>query len=389
MINKNIKTLIAFSLILLSFQSKAFVGFLLMAEKIANQCNTQSNTYLNIINKADKQLFNDNMTINQVIEVAHKVEDNFKKWGQNCQERENATYALLGKNKLNKSYVKTPISAEDAVKLVVGLRNKKNLIVHLFDKSLIKTPINFQETLKLTDSVRYGNRASFLDYLIKNKYALQSKISFDQAVDLLDIFKTDGVRGKTLVKLINLELVDLPTALGMKKITTLLGNKANLDTIKALAKKQLIAKSNSVEDYVSLLNTVDSEQRANAVQYLAHHDYLPKGLSSKQVDSLLSVKKEERYFQQYHLDAVKKLVEKNLIVNNLSVDEALVIIRPLKEASGVYEVKYRQLAIEALFNAKNPLVKTPLNAADLTKLIEGVEKQDVLIWYLSNHQFIE
>jgi len=233
--------------------------------------------------------------------------------------------------------------------------------------------------LKLTDSVRYGNRASFLDYLIKNKYALQSKISFDQAVDLLDIFKTDGVRGKTLVKLINLELVDLPTALGMKKITTLLGNKANLDTIKALAKKQLIAKSNSVEDYVSLLNTVDSEQRANAVQYLA---------SSKQVDSLLSVKKEERYFQKDHLDAVKKLVEKNLIVNNLSVDEALVIIRPLKAGYEQYVGQYRHTAIEALFNAKNPLVKTPLNAADLTKLIEGVEKQDVLIWYLSNHQFI-
>ena len=116
MLNKNIKTLIAFSLILLSFQSKAFFGILSIAERIANQCDVPSDAYLNIVNKADKQLFNDNMTTSQVIEVAHKVEDNFKKWGQNCQERENATYVLLGKNKLNKSYVKTPISAEDAVK---------------------------------------------------------------------------------------------------------------------------------------------------------------------------------------------------------------------------------------------------------------------------------
>ena len=289
MLNKNIKTLIAFSLILFSFQSKAFFGFISIAERIANQCDVPSDAYLNIVNKADKQLFNDNMTTSQVIEVAHKVEDNFKKWGQNCQERENATYALLGKNKLNKSYVKTPISAEDAVKLVVGLRNKKNLIVHLFDKSLIKTPINFQGTLKLTDNVRYGNRASFLDYLIKNKFALQSKISLDQAVDLLNVFKTKEYRSMVLIKLLDQQLINLPKVLSFQEATDLIGpsqGKDRFHAIRALAEKSLIPGNLNANESNALLASIDNASRLGTIRVLAENHLISNNLTTDEVVSI-------------------------------------------------------------------------------------------------------
>ena len=506
MLNKNIKTLIAFSLILLSFQSKAFFGIISIAERIANQCDVPSDAYLNIVNKADKQLFNDNMTTSQVIEVAHKVEDNFKKWGQNCQERENATYALLGKNKLNKSYVKTPISAEDAVKLVVGLRNKKNLIVHLFDKSLIKTPINFQGTLKLTDNVRYGNRASFLDYLIKNKFALQSKISLDQAVDLLNVFKTKEYRSMVLIKLLDQQLINLPKVLSFQEATDLIGpsqgkdrfhairalaekslipgnlnanesnallasidNASRLGTIRVLAENhlisnnlttdevlsivhslsdnkytgewpskfyrhfairtltnaknpviktpinaedltkllkgvkfqdkltkhlienQLIESSISIDNAVSLLNTV-THTRHKVIVELVKGNRLPKMSTAKQVTDLLHTQGEQKWYQSEYLGAIRALVAKDLIPNNLTTDEVLSIVHSLSDNkyTGEWPSKfYRHFAIRTLTNAKNPVIKTPINAEDLTKLLKGVKFQDKLTKHLIENQLIE
>jgi len=45
------------------------------------------------------------------------------------------------------------------------------------------------------------------------------------------------------------------------------------------------------------------------------------------------------------------------------------------ELRGEFPKNWRENAIRSLINAKNPVIKTPINAEDLTKLLKGVKRQ--------------
>jgi hypothetical protein len=161
--------------------------------------------------------------------------------------------------------------------------------------------------------------------------------------------------------------------------------------IKYLAESKLIESPIDVNKFVSLLDTLKRD-REKVVTSLAKNDYLPKGLNSKQVANLLNQKFVNNRARR---KAIRTLTEKNLIASNLDVDGALDIVGPIQDsnrghAPGYWSMEFpRYYAIKALLDAKNPVIKTPISAEDLTKLVKGVREQGAMIKYLAESKLIE
>ncbi len=132
--------------------------------------------------------------------------------------------------------------------------------------------------------------------------------------------------------------------------------------------------------------------RHKVIVELVKGNRLPKMSTAKQVTDLLHAQGEQLWYERQYLDSIQALVAKDLIPNNLTTDEVLSIVHSLSDNkyTGQWPSKfYRHFAIRALTNAKNPVIKTPINAEDLTKLLKGVEFQDKLTKHLIENQLIQ
>jgi len=108
---------------------------------------------------------------------------------------------------------------------------------------------------------------------------------------------------------------------------------------------------------------------------LVNNGHLPKMTTSKQVTDLLYTQNKQEWYYHEYRDAIRALVAKGLMPNNLSVDEVVSILGSLADKGGKRDgdSNWREHAIRTLTNAKNPIIKTPIDAEDLTKLLKGVK----------------
>ena len=101
---------------------------------------------------------------------------------QTVQHRDNAIRVLLGDNTTAKSYIKTPMSVDDATALLKGVRHRINLIQYIADYDSIQSGITQDSIIKITDS----NDKKFTNIVIKilSGENLIKKNYFDQFVAL-------------------------------------------------------------------------------------------------------------------------------------------------------------------------------------------------------------
>ena len=72
--------------------------------------------------KADKGLFDRNLNISQTLTILGELKDKGSYMrSQSYQYRDNAIRVLLGNNDTAKSYIKTPLSVDDATALLKGI----------------------------------------------------------------------------------------------------------------------------------------------------------------------------------------------------------------------------------------------------------------------------
>jgi len=135
----------------------------------------------------------------------------------------------------------------------------------------------------------------------------------------------------------------------------------------------------SLQNITTLIDFAKDKERLTIFRALVEKKLIPDNLSVNEVSTLLN------YTNQSwsRLTAIRVLVKNKLIPNNLSVDEVTSIAGSLVDHDREDgDRNWREYAIRTLTNAKNPIIKTPIDAEDLTKLLKGVKRQDKVMEYL-------
>ena len=104
--------------------------------------------------KADKGLFDRNLNIDQTLTILGELADTSNSGTQRYEYRDNAIRVLLGNNATAKSYIKTPLSVDDATTLLKGVVNNANLIIHLTYGNQIVTPLTVDHILQLMNALQ-------------------------------------------------------------------------------------------------------------------------------------------------------------------------------------------------------------------------------------------
>ena len=142
--------------------------------------------------KADKGLFDRNLNISQTLTILGELKDRGSYMrSQSYQYRDNAIRVLLGNNATAKSYIKTPLSVDDATALLKDVTNNAILVAHLTDNNQIVTPLTVDHILQLMNGVKTHNRSWVITNLV-NKNLMPGDLTPNQVRALLGVQNNEG-----------------------------------------------------------------------------------------------------------------------------------------------------------------------------------------------------
>ena len=283
--------------------------------------------------KADKGLFDRNLNISQTLTILGDLSDDaYYGNRQHEQDRDNAIRVLLGNNDTAKSYIKTPLSVEDATALLKGVVNNADLVAHLTDNNQIVTPLTVDHILQLMNGVKTHNRGWVITNLA-NKNLMPGDLTPNQVRALLGVQNNEGavaaIKSLTDQGLMqnDLSIADAFNILGDLSDISSVGNQRHQDrdnAIRVLLGNNATAKSYietplSVDDALALLK--DITNRINLVKYMADYDLIQSGISESSVIELTDSNDVKFTNQVIKILSGENLIKKNYFDQFVALSE--------------------------------------------------------------------
>ena len=218
--------------------------------------------------KADKGLFDRNLNISQTLTILGELKDRGSYMrSQSYQYRDNAIRVLLGNNATAKSYIKTPLSVDDALALLKDITNRINLVKYMADYDLIQSGISESSVIELTDSndVKFTNQVIKIlsgENLIKKNY-------FDQFVALSE----EEIKNKVIKK-------------EFDTVVRMLQSKENF--VVYLLKHGYITTEMTIDQVSGLLLSQPTSQRLKTFTDIVNSGLLVANLNRSDVDILIA-----------------------------------------------------------------------------------------------------
>ena len=283
--------------------------------------------------KADKGLFDRNLNISQTLTILGDLSDDAYYWDrQHEQDRDNAIRVLLGNNATAKSYIKTPLSVDDATALLKDVTNNAILVAHLTDNNQIVTPLTVDHILQLMNGVATHNRGWVITNLA-NKNLMPGDLTPNQVRALLgaqnDENSVAAIKSLTDQGLMqnDLSIADAFNILGDLSDISSVGNQRQQDrdnAIRVLLGNNATAKSYietplSVDDALALLK--DITNRINLVKYMADYDLIQSGISESSVIELTDSNDVKFTNQVIKILSGENLIKKNYFDQFVALSE--------------------------------------------------------------------
>ena len=212
-----------------------------------------------------KGLVQNDLNITQTLTILSNLSDSSHTKYDNY--RNDAIRVLLGDNATAKSYIKTPLSVEDALTLLKGVTNRINLIQFLADYDLIQSGITKESIINLTDS----NDKKFTNQVIKilSGENLIEKNYFDQIITI----SPEEIEKKAIQR-------EFDTV-----IHTLQGNH---NLVVYLLNNNLLTSEMTLEQVSGLLSSQSSAHRLTTFTSIVNKGLLVANLNRSDVDILIA-----------------------------------------------------------------------------------------------------